>query len=92
VNQFRIYNLAELRRRQWLRRSHMLALLALGWLGGTLMSQARDADLMAPTPLNRAVAAQQLLAPPSPATASACPQPTGTGLRLDCKLRLLPQS
>ena len=85
MNQFRIYNLAELRRRQWLRRSHMLALLALGWLGGTLMSQARDADSLAPTPLNRAVAAGQLHAlPASPATA--CPQLSSTGLRMDCHL------
>jgi hypothetical protein len=85
VNQFRIYNLAELRRRQWLRRSHMLALLALGWLGGTLMSQARDADSLAPTPLNRAVAAEQLQALPVP-PASACPQLSSTGLRMDCRL------
>jgi hypothetical protein len=92
VNQFRIYNLDELRRRQWLRRGHMLALLALGWLGGTLMSQARDADSPAPTPLNRAVAAGQLQTLPAAPSASACPQLSGNGLRLDCRLSLPSQS
>ncbi|MDB5969791.1 MAG: hypothetical protein JWQ90_2241 [Hydrocarboniphaga sp.] len=86
VNQFQIFSVTELSRRHWLRRSHMLALLALGWLGGTLMSQARDADSIAPTPLNRAVADGRLLAPASPTPVLECPQLSATGLRLDCRL------
>lgn len=93
VSEFRIVDLSELRRRQWLGRAHVAALVGLGWLAATLLSEARDPAPAAQTSLDRAVARGQLQAisaPPPPS--SSCPQLSRSGLRMDCNLSVVPQS
>lgn len=91
MNEFRIVSLAELRRRQWLGRAHVAALIGLGWLAATLLSEARDPTPLAQTSLDRAVAREQLQAQPQ-SSSSSCPQLSRSGLRMDCRLSLAPQS
>jgi hypothetical protein len=89
VSQFRIFSHQELRRGRWLRRGQLFALLGLGWLGGTLMSQAHESGYAASSPLNRAVAMGliDIASLPAPvATAASCPQLAAHGLRMDCRL------
>ncbi|WP_428309397.1 hypothetical protein [Hydrocarboniphaga sp.] len=93
MSEFRIVSLSELRRRQWLGRAHVAALIGLGWLAATLLSEARDPAPPAQTSLDRAVAREQLQAVSAPQpSASPCPQLSRSGLRMDCSLSLAPQS
>lgn len=91
MNEFRICSLAELRRRQWLGRAHVAALIGLGWLAATLLSQAQDAAPLMPTTLDRAVARGQLQSLAPPDQPASCPQLAGGGLRMDCSLSDTPR-
>jgi hypothetical protein len=92
VNEFRIVSLSELRRRQWLGRAHVAALVGLGWLAATLLSEARDPAPPAQSSLDRAVAREQLQLIPASKQPGSCPQLSNSGLRMDCNLSITPQS
>jgi hypothetical protein len=89
MNQFRICSVTELRHKQWQSHAQILGLIALGWMAATLLSRA---DNSVQTPLNQAVAAGQFRKVTPAIDLDGCPQMSGSGLHMDCRLSIAPQS